>query len=64
VLLGPEPEETGLFEVLKSNLDLPLERVNLLEHLSFDGHGTPDEATQWRLFHLVGAALRNEAKAL
>ena len=63
VLLGPEPEETGLFEVLKSNLDLPLERVNLLEHLSFDGHETPDEAIQWRLFHLIGAALRNEAKA-
>ena len=38
--------------------------MNLLEHLSFDGHGTPDEAIQWRLFHLIGAALRNEAKAL
>ena len=64
VLLGPEPEETGLLDVLKSSLDLPVEQVNLLEHLSFDGHGAPDEAVQWQLFHLIGAALRHEAKAL
>ena len=64
VLLGPEPEETGLFEHLKANLDLALERVNLPERLSFNGKGEPDGATQWQLFHLIGASLRHEAKVL
>ncbi len=64
VLLGPEPEETGLLAHLKANLDIPVERVDLLGRLSFNGHGAPDTATQWRLFHLIGASLRNEAKAL
>ncbi len=64
VLLGPEPEETGLFDTLKENLDLPVERVSLQEHLSFNGQGVPDQATQWELFHLIGASLRHEAKTL
>lgn len=64
VLLGPEPEETGLYEHLKGNLDLPVERVDLTGRLSFNGEGDPDAATQWRLFHLIGASLRHEAKAL
>lgn len=64
LLVGPEPVETGLFEHLKSNLDIPVERVRLLEHISFDGQGEPDTATQWQLFHLIGASLRHEAKAL
>jgi MSHA biogenesis protein MshI len=64
VLLGPEPEESGLLAHLKSNLDIPVERVDLLERLSFNGRGAPDAATQWRLFHLFGASLRHEAKAL
>ena len=63
VLLAPEPEETGLFEHLKANLDTPVERVDLLNHLSF-GENVPDTAEQWRLFHLIGASLRHEAKAL
>lgn len=64
VLLGPEPEETGLFAYLKANLDMPVERVELLERLSFAGQGEPDAAAQWQLFHLFGASLRHEAKAL
>jgi MSHA biogenesis protein MshI len=63
VLLAPEPAETGLFEHLKGNLDIPVERVDLLDRISFEG-GAPDTATQWRLFHLIGAALRHESKAL
>jgi MSHA biogenesis protein MshI len=64
VLLGPEPEESGLYAHLKANLDLPVERVDLLERLSFNGQGNPDAATQWQLFHLIGASLRHEAKSL
>ncbi len=63
VLLAPEPAETGLFEHLKANLDIPVERVNLLDHVSF-AKEAPDSAEQWRFFHLVGASLRHEAKAL
>ena len=64
VLLGPEPEDTGLYAHLKSSLDIPVERVDLLELLSFSGQGEPDAASQWQLFHLIGASLRHEAKAL
>jgi MSHA biogenesis protein MshI len=64
LLLGPEPEETGLHDHLKANLDIPVERVDLAGHVSFNGQGEPDGATQWQLFHLIGAALRHEAKVL
>jgi len=62
LLLGPQPEETGLYEHLKANLDLPVERIDLLEKLQFDPRAEPDAAAQWRLFHLVGASLRNGTK--
>ena len=64
LLLGPEPEETGLLQHLKGNLDLPVERADLPQHLDFSGAGEPDAQTQWQLFHLFGASLRHEAKAL
>ena len=64
VLLGPERDETGLYAHLKSNLDVPVERVDLLERLSFNGQGAPDTVAQWQLFHLIGASLRHETKAL
>jgi len=64
LLLGPEPEETGLYAHLKTNLDVPLERVDLLDRLRFEGQGEPGTAVQWQLFHLIGASLRHEAKAL
>lgn len=64
LLIAPEPGDTGLYEHLKANLDMAVERVNLLAHLSFNGQGEPDPAVQWRLFHLLGASLRHEAKAL
>jgi MSHA biogenesis protein MshI len=64
LLLGPEPEDSGLYEHLKGNLDMPVERIDLAACLSFNGQGEPDAQTQWRLFHLFGASLRHEAKAL
>ena len=64
LLLGPEPQATGLYEHLKANLDIPVEKVELLDWFGFNGSGGPDAAAQWQLFHLFGAALRNEAKTL
>lgn len=64
LLLGPEPENTGLADHLKSNLDLPVEEARLGEVLGFGTDATLDRAAEWRAFHLLGAALRNEVKAL
>lgn len=64
VLLGPEPTDTGMFAHLKTNLDVPVEHVDLLDRLSFEGQGAPGAEDQWQLFHLFGASLRHEAKAL
>jgi MSHA biogenesis protein MshI len=64
VMLGPEPEDTGLYEHLKANLDIPVERVDLLGRLSFEGRDQPGGPVQWQLFHLIGASLRHETKAL
>ena len=64
LLLGPEPETTGLAEHLKRNLDLPVEQAKLGEVLSFGADAALDPAAEWQLFHLLGAALRNEVKAL
>ena len=64
LLIGPEPEETGLFAHLKGNMDIAIERVDLLERLGFNGQGAPEPATLWGLFHLIGASLRHEAKVL
>lgn len=63
VLVGPEPEETGLYEHLQGGLDLPVERLDLLECFDFRRGATPDAAAQWQLFHLIGASLRPETKA-
>lgn len=64
LVLGPEPESTGLAEHLKGNLDLPVEAANLGGVLSFGAGAALDSAGEWRLFHLLGAGLRNEVKAL
>jgi MSHA biogenesis protein MshI len=64
LLLGPEPENTGLAEHLKRNLDLPVEEAKLGAVLGFGADAALDRAAEWRQFHLLGAALRNETKAL
>ena len=63
LLLGPEPEDSGLLEYLKSNLDIPISRVDLGAALAFDSDARPDPGTEWRRFHLIGASLRYETKA-
>ena len=63
LLLGPLPEDIGLLPFLNSQLYLPLRQVNLTEALDFEGDEIGVEK-QWQLFHVLGAALRAEAKML
>lgn len=63
VLIGPMPEDVSLGDFLRARLGLDSRQINLKDVLAFDGEG-PDAATQWRLFHHFGAALRHETKAL
>ena len=62
LLIAPTPEDTGLAAFLAANLGVPVEGVNLGEKLEVSGDFDP--ASQWQLFHLVGAALRVESRAL
>jgi MSHA biogenesis protein MshI len=64
LMLAPDPEDCGLLEFLAANLDLPLERVRLSGAIAFGSRAELEPEEEWRLFHLIGAALRHESKAL
>lgn len=64
LLLAPEPEESGLLAFLAGNLDMPVERVRLTGAIEFGARAELEPREEWRLFHLIGAALRHESKAL
>jgi MSHA biogenesis protein MshI len=64
LLLGPEPADTGLAGYLSQNLDLPVDQAHLVDVLDIAPQVAFDADTAWRLFPVVGAALRSEAKAL
>ena len=57
LLLAPTGRATRLAEILRARFELPVEAIDLAEVLDFGGRA-PDAATQWRLFHHFGAALR------
>ena len=63
LLLGPLPDDIGLEAFLKAQLYLPLRQVNLADALEFTGDDMGVDE-QWQLLHVLGAALRLEAKAL
>jgi len=63
LLLGPEPVATGLADYLATGLGFPVQRINLNDVVAVDG-GAIEPRLQWRLFHLIGASLRHEVKAL
>ena len=63
ILLGPEPEDSGLLDYLPLVLDLPVERVDLARTLAFDPGALPDSRGEWQHFHLIGASLRQSPKA-
>ena len=64
LVLGPEPEDTGLAAYLRANLGLPVEQARLEDVLDFAPDAIPSAHDAWRLFHVLGAALRNETKTL
>jgi len=64
LMLAPDPEETGLLEFLAGNLDVPVERVRLSTAIDFGARAELEPREEWRFFHLIGAALRHESKAL
>jgi MSHA biogenesis protein MshI len=61
IMVGPEPEDTGLAAFLRANLALPVEEPALEDVLDFAPGMLPERRDQWRFFHLFGCALRSEA---
>jgi MSHA biogenesis protein MshI len=64
LLLAPDPAQNGLLEYLAGNLDMPVERARLSAVIDFGSAAELEAEQEWALFHLIGAALRHESKAL
>ena len=64
LLVAPEPQDSGLAGYLRGNLDLPVENVRLADVVEFGADAAVDGDSAWRLFHVIGAALRSETKGL
>jgi MSHA biogenesis protein MshI len=64
LMLGPEPEDTGLLQYLAANLDVPVERARLSAAIDFGSRAEPEPEAEWRFFHLIGAALRHESRTI
>jgi MSHA biogenesis protein MshI len=64
LLLAPEPADTGLAAFLRSNLDIAVVPVDLRDKINFAEADAVVAEVQWQLFHLIGAALRHEARLL
>ena len=58
LLVAPLPMDSDLLPHLRQNLGTVVESIDLAQVLAFDG-AVPEHAQQWRLFHAIGAALRN-----
>jgi len=63
LLIAPEPFSTELADYLAAESGFPVQRIDLNDVIDFDG-GSLDPRLQWRLFHSIGASLRQEVKAL
>lgn len=64
LVVAPEPKDSGIREYLAANMDVSVVPLALGEVVDFADGLDPDRATQWKHFHLIGAALRQESKAL
>lgn len=58
LMIGPLAQDFGLAPYLEQNLGMRIESLDLAKHIEFSS-GAPDAATQWRLFHILGASLRH-----
>ena len=63
LFVAPVPQDSGMRDYLAANLELPVVALELEKFVDFGDGPEPDRATQWKLFHLIGAALRQESKA-
>jgi MSHA biogenesis protein MshI len=61
VMVGPEPEDTGLVAHLIANLDTKVEAVDLRAVIDVPKGQGLDPAAQWRMFHLIGCSFRTGA---
>jgi hypothetical protein len=64
LLLAPLPQDPGLEQFLGGKLYVPVVGAALPTVMDFAGGGEPTPEDQWEYFHLFGAALRIEEKAL
>lgn len=64
LLLAPMPESIGIVEHLATHLYVPVREIDLADVIEFSADAAADRTEQWQLFHLFGAALRVEPKAL
>ena len=64
LVLAPEAKDSGLHEYLAENLGMPVVPLDFGSVLDFADGVDLDRAAQWKLFHLIGASLRQESKAL
>lgn len=64
LLLAPLPQDDGLEEFLRSHLYVPVVGADLPRVMDFAGGAEPTLEEQWEYFHLLGAAMRVEERAL
>jgi MSHA biogenesis protein MshI len=64
LVVAPEPKDSAMRDYLAQNLDLPVMPLDLGEIVDFGDGPAPELATQWKHFHLIGAALRQDSKSL
>lgn len=64
LLLAPLPKDLGIAEYLSSNLTIRVRTVDVAEVMDLPESAPMAAEDQWRLFHVLGAGLRLEAKTL
>ena len=64
LLLAPLPQDPELEAFLQSRVYVPVRNATLPEVMDFAGGGEPSLEEQWEYFHLFGAAMRVEERAL
>lgn len=63
VMIGPEPEDTGLVAHLTANLETKVEAVDLRAVIDVPADRGLDPGAQWRMFHLIGCSFRTGTPA-
>lgn len=64
LVVGPEPRDSNIVSFLDTRLEIDVAPVRLREVLDFGPQVELAREAEWRLFHLVGASLRQETKVV